>query len=572
LLSYLGMGRFLLAPWGIAGMTAAWLAWALLGAWISRPGHVEALAYWDETAARNEKYVSAYWFEGGEQPEAGELIHMARAARSLDADLAGLAKDIPAAFPGMAVIAPLLLVMVAVSGILTFSDGAAQDELTAAALRRARTTAQELADKSSALDALQGLSDQEKASVEKLKSSLQEITRWMEDSEGKTSRDVLEELDRRAREAEKLAEAMEALEKAALSSAMIAELERHADTADLGTALRASALEKISVESEKIADRLRDRNLTIEAAKRLEYALEQAMNAASDEDRESLAGRHLDAAHRELQNERRLLAAEEFSQLARRFAQAEQRQQARRQLERLAENLRNSGQQIFGNDGLRRLRQSRYAGMQQLTPRQLNIYRAFQQRGMNPGGSPMQLGQMTPMPGTPGAPTAPPGQMPYGTAQGTPIPGSMQGGIPGAMQGGVPGGVPGGMAQGMTPGGMGMGAGAAAGAVPGGPGGGVGGLEAGVGSAAYASSLTDRMAPGHTGVVNAEIGRNGESMAYNLDGQGHAENARRSKSEIAVDFIKAEEEALAAEPLPLARREQVLRYFTALRRQLENEH
>jgi len=38
---------------------------------------------------------------------------------------------------------------------------------------------------------------------------------------------------------------------------------------------------------------------------------------------------------------------------------------------------------------------------------------------------------------------------------------------------------------------------------------------------------------------------------------------------VAVEFLKAQEEALSAEPLPLSRRDQVLRYFTALRKSLE---
>ena len=48
-----------------------------------------------------------------------------------------------------------------------------------------------------------------------------------------------------------------------------------------------------------------------------------------------------------------------------------------------------------------------------------------------------------------------------------------------------------------------------------------------------------------------------------------SESSGRSKRDIAIEFIKVQEEALASEPLPLSRREHVLRYFTALRKQLE---
>ena len=50
--------------------------------------------------------------------------------------------------------------------------------------------------------------------------------------------------------------------------------------------------------------------------------------------------------------------------------------------------------------------------------------------------------------------------------------------------------------------------------------------------------------------------------------QNRSEASGRSARDIAIDFLKVQEEALASEPLPLSRREHVLRYFTALRKQL----
>ena len=51
--------------------------------------------------------------------------------------------------------------------------------------------------------------------------------------------------------------------------------------------------------------------------------------------------------------------------------------------------------------------------------------------------------------------------------------------------------------------------------------------------------------------------------------QNRTEASGRSARDIAIDFLKVQEEALSSEPLPLSRREHVLRYFTALRKQLE---
>ena len=52
--------------------------------------------------------------------------------------------------------------------------------------------------------------------------------------------------------------------------------------------------------------------------------------------------------------------------------------------------------------------------------------------------------------------------------------------------------------------------------------------------------------------------------------QKRTEASARSARNIAIEFLKVQEEALASEPLPLSRREHVLRYFTALRKQLES--
>jgi len=142
---------------------------------------------------------------------------------------------------------------------------------------------------------------------------------------------------------------------------------------------------------------------------------------------------------------------------------------------------------------------------------------------------------------------------------GAPVPGSGQIPIPGSGQ---------------SPGmGMGQGAGAGIGApVPGSPGQGAGqgGLMAGHGTAALGNTATTPMAATGTGVVNAAIGEQGPTRIRRIDGTHREETERRAR-ELAIEFIKTEEEALADEPLPLSRRRQVLRYFTALRRQLVDQ-
>ena len=71
--------------------------------------------------------------------------------------------------------------------------------------------------------------------------------------------------------------------------------------------------------------------------------------------------------------------------------------------------------------------------------------------------------------------------------------------------------------------------------------------------------------------VEARVGHDGPSTMSTRDPQDRRERSTRSKRDIAIEFLKVQEEALASEPLPLSRREHVLRYFTALRKQLESE-
>ncbi|MDF1701706.1 MAG: hypothetical protein P1V36_11175 [Planctomycetota bacterium] len=65
------------------------------------------------------------------------------------------------------------------------------------------------------------------------------------------------------------------------------------------------------------------------------------------------------------------------------------------------------------------------------------------------------------------------------------------------------------------------------------------------------------------------MGNQGSSEMTTREPGDRTESSGRSKRDIAIEFIKVQEEALASEPLPLSRREHVLRYFTALRKQLE---
>ena len=112
----------------------------------------------------------------------------------------------------------------------------------------------------------------------------------------------------------------------------------------------------------------------------------------------------------------------------------------------------------------------------------------------------------------------------------------------------------------------------AAGGIPGNVDGGApGGSTAGHGTAPLGADPTKPPDAAQTGVVAPTPGAEGPSEMRSVAGQSHREQAVRSRTDIAKEFLKAEEAALADEPLPLSRRAQVLLYFTALRQQLEHQ-
>jgi hypothetical protein len=70
-------------------------------------------------------------------------------------------------------------------------------------------------------------------------------------------------------------------------------------------------------------------------------------------------------------------------------------------------------------------------------------------------------------------------------------------------------------------------------------------------------------------VADVPVGE-GESVVRQVDGRDPKEDAARAAQAVELGILQAEEEALHEEPLPLTRREQVLRYFRELRRRIED--
>ena len=97
---------------------------------------------------------------------------------------------------------------------------------------------------------------------------------------------------------------------------MIAELERHVETTDFAAGLRAKDLEKSAAESQKLADRLRDKDFTLEEQKRVQPPLDKSLAAADEHDKQGLVGKHLQQAEEDLRREQSKPAGDKFERLA----------------------------------------------------------------------------------------------------------------------------------------------------------------------------------------------------------------------------------------------------------------
>ena len=541
--------------WWAVALIPAWLAANALTAWLRRPAPFEALAAWDRATDRREMFASAWFFESADARTPGATLHLARAEVRLRADRGQLARALPLRRSVAMWIAPLLFLAFAISGWLRLPISAENRTLSAETRARASKAGADLAKQSAVLAPLKGLSDEEKKRLEQLRAALDETAKKLGLME--TPRDLLEELERRAREAEKIAEQLRADDPAALSSAFLAELERNADTADLAAALRANDLGRVAEEARNLQDKL-GKQLSLEEQKRLADELKRALEAANEADKNSKAGGKLDEAGKQLAAGDRDAAAKQFGDLAEQFDRAAQRQQAQNQLRELAQNFRAAGGQILGGQNLQRLMPDAPPGavtlgfaqsMQPLQPGQGSPFAMMLIPGTPPPGS--QNGMLLfPVPGT-DDPDAQrlliPADLndPDATVDGAiifPIPG--EGGAIALAGGAIPGGAPDGKK---------------------------GGSQAGRGSAPLGADATKPRDATQTGVVAPTPGAEGPSQTRAVAGQSHREAAARSRKEIAIEFLKAEEAALAEEPLPLSRRAQVLLYFTALRQQLEHQ-
>lgn len=586
----IGMRLFgVTAPeWEIAGgAVGLWLV-AIVGiARLGRKTPFQALAKWDEVSGGKSTLASAHFFEanaksGGKKLMAGEELHLEKARQLLAERAARLKRDLPIPRPHWSWLALLLaLGFVATPG---FKAGIALEDLliTDSMRARAEAEAERLAEERAKLDELKDLSPEERERIKELGEMLDETSEMLSAAGEKTSRELLEELEARARAAEDLANELGGDEEDWASKEMLEEMARHADTADLAAALQDKNAEHGAGESDKLAEKLADPKLPIEAESRIDQALTRTMEKATEDDKSKPVGEHVGQAAVNLEQDQAEPAAKDFSKLAQHFRDLARREKARDDLKKLADQLRDSGANIAESQ-LEQMQQlgegNQGQGQPQPPPGAQDLAQApmpnqmpgpqnqgvqqmqapgLQNQGQNGQDGQNQQGQalQAPVPGMPD-----PNQAPQPGQQGGMMAGQQPGqGEQGGLSAPVPGQAPNGAGAAAMLGGNGGGATASG-----------SGLQAGVGTAEMGTKATEAMRAAKDALVDAQINEDGDSRVQRVEGGVRQEAAQAQKREAAVNFISVEEEALDEKALPVSRRDQVLRYFTALRKEFEDE-
>lgn len=557
------------ALWGL--LTLGWTFWR-------RPGHYSILALWDRAAGRHEAFANAWWFEKQADLSEAQRSHILLQQERLPGAMKSLPQDLPLHFHRHLWLAPVL----ALSGLLigrTLSPDGHTALIDEAMEKVARDEAARLTHASLQKKNLEGLTADEQDELEKLRQNLKQTAEELENAAGKDAREVMSSLERRAREAEKLAEKLATSKDRWASESLVESLRQHADTADLGDAVAARNPSQTAAAAEALAEKLNSPQLSNDTRERINETLKDNERSAEKEDRTRPVGQHVINASGQMQAEKPAEAGEEFQELAEKMRDQARREKAQKEMEKLAQQLRDTSSSIAGQNqagAMQKMAGSPQAGQQGQPQSQTQSPQTgeAQQPGSSPqspqmSGQPQmqppgmgqpQLLQQNPVPGTSQQQrmmTAQPGGKNQPPKEGQPM---LLAPIPGQQPGEKP---PDALLLG--PQGPNPGDGPKIGiATP-------GGKEAGLGRAELNATPTSPQSTSHQAVVAAQQNNQGSSNVRAVEGGARTENASRSASQIAIEALSSQEEALDEMPLPPSRREQIRRYFTELRKRFEKE-
>jgi len=555
---------------------ALWKLGGLVFAWLRRPGAFSALALWDSAAGRREAFANAWWFEDRREASEAAQRHVEAQKAALTPAMSKLSSDLPLR-PARSLLAPLLLVMLGslISAVQTPTEEilVLDDAMAAKAAEAAKELAKLDLDKKK----LAGLKAEEQKQVEDLKAKLEQTAAELADAGGKDAKQVLAELERRARDAEKLAEDLAKGKDDWASDKLVEELRKHADTADLGDAVAAKNSPAAAKAAEKLGDELKSTQISAEAKQRLNNTLKEVQDNAEEQDRKRMVGQHVLGAGDQMQKGDLKAAGAEFEKLAEKMRDAALREEAQKQLQQLAEQLRQAGSGITGENQtgvMQELGQNNPQG--QNGQNQQNVPQTQQQQGGSqnqqqqqmlapPGiGQQQQQNQMQQPQNNQGQGQqqqmmmAQPGQQQNQPGQSgppmliAPVPGQPPPDRSKEPMIIVPGNAP------DDPNQPGYTAKAPS-----------SGDKPGVGKADLNNTPTAKQDTVKSDMVQAQQNAEGQATVRSVEGGARKEDAARSATQTTLEAIQAEEAALDEAALPPARREQVRRYFNELRKRFE---
>ena len=558
-----------LGAWAPCLALFAWLLITAFWIWQHRPSKYAALALWDDTRKRSEATATAWWFEQQSSPTLSQKQHIESQQAALPEALAHLPRDLPLQPARVLYVLSVLFVLSLVASLLrplAPGDTRLTDAMRDAAVSEGKKLATNTLDKKQ----LTGLTEQEKLEVEKLKQDVQSTAKSIEQGDSDTARGLLSDLEKRARDAEKLAQKLGDSAQSWASDKLIAAMRTHADTADLGDALAAKNAPHSAAAAEALGAQLKQKELASDTRDRIAATLDDIAKAAETEDRKRFAGEHVLAASDAMQKQDAVTAGQEFEALAEKMSDAAKREQAKRELEKLAQQLRDAGSRIAGQKG-GGMENMAEAGKSENQPQaqanaasaqQMQAQQMMQPPGINqqqPPQSPDQNGQkqtMTMAQDDAQQGQGQPGQQGSGNAsEGKPM---LLAPIPGAKPDQQPSMLlssPDIKADTPPTGSI---------AMPGGP-------KPGQGTAKLNNTPTVAEKAKKTSQVEAKPSGDGPSSTRSIEGGIRTEASAREAQAATLELIKEQEAALDDSSLPAARREQVRRYFGELRKRFEQK-
>lgn len=554
-----GVVAFWVGVFGVMMLGVGMLVWA----WWKRPAVYAAWALWDREAGRREAFAAAWWYESRETRTEAEERHLKEQVADLPGALGRLVVEMPVASVGRL---GWLVFGLGMAGVLGWWMDAKErgPELSAEMVAAAQVAAEKLAGMEVKAEKLDGLTEQERKDLER---QIKGAAEALSQSEGKTAREVLDALEQRAREAEKLAERVGAGEESWASEALTEALRKQADTADLGDAVADRNGGEAANEAEALAAKIESGEA--EQTERLEAVFNEVNAAAAPEDAERLVGRGVSEVAGRLKGDEKAKASAAMREMAQRLREMQGRQQTQAELERLAQQLREAGSQMAnagtegeamqaltegspgqspnggGQSGQTELKEGQSGQMGQMA-------QASEAPESGAGGQEGQAGQQGPQLSlSEGNPNA--GRGEEKPDDGTPIlmapvPGQEPGDKPPEMMVMMPGSSPNGGAI--------VGAGS--------------GLPPGSAKSEMKEQETDALDSMKSTMAKAVKSGEGASSVRQVEGGApREEGVSQGSAGLSVEFMEAQEAAMDEAALPMARREQVRRYFNALRKRLE---